>query len=451
MDYTLVNTNEDLPDVMRDVAASNLIGIDTEFVAEDCYRPDLCLLQISTRERVFVVDPKGLHGMPELWELLLDPERVVVVHAGREEILFAYRATGRTFAKLFDVQVAAGLLGGEYPASYAKLLQRLLNQTVPKGETRTDWRGRPLTRAQLEYAALDVLHLPALYDRLRARLIKHGRLRWLEDELSRKQQGLVEYENQEGWYRMPGVQALHGKQLSVVRELWRWRDERAKSKDMPARRVLRDDLIVELARRGSADANKIAHVRGLHHAGFQRFIPEMATCITRGLNAPVPRTPWRSGSRRPRPPALLQQFLTAAMAYLCRNNNIAPAIVGTSDDVGKLAAYWLSGEQLQESDGDFPNLLRGWRAEFVGKPLYEIYAGKMALRVHNPRDEMPLALCDLDGRDGQLALGADLDAADLNGGDANDGLRDEFDEDYPDLPEYSDDEEYSGDQKYADE
>ena len=209
VDYTLVNTNEHLPDVLRDVAAADLIGIDTEFVAEDCYRPDLCLLQISTRQRVFVVDPKGISHLGELWDLLLSPERVVVVHAGREEILFAYRATGRTFPNLFDVQVAAGLLGGEYPASYAKLLQRVLNQNVPKGETRTDWRSRPLTRAQLEYAALDVLHLPALYDRLRGRLKKQGRLRWLEDELARKQQNLVAYENQEGWYRMPGVQALH--------------------------------------------------------------------------------------------------------------------------------------------------------------------------------------------------------------------------------------------------
>jgi ribonuclease D len=397
VDYTLVNRSEDLPDVLRDVAGTNLIGIDTEFVAEDCYRPDLCLLQISTRERVFIVDPKGIYDLSPLWRLILAPERMVVVHAGREEILFAYRATGQTFPKLFDVQIAAGLLGGEYPASYAKLLQRLLGHNVPKGETRTDWRSRPLTRAQLEYAALDVLHLPALYDRLSNQLSKHGRLRWLEDELARKQRGLVLFEDQEGWYRMPGVQALHGKQLSVVRELWRWRDERAKSKDMPARRVLRDDLIVELARRGSADVTKISHIRGLHHAGFQRFIPELAACISRGLNGQIPRTPWRNGQRRTRPPALLQQFLTAAMAYLCRSNRIAPAIVGTSDDVGRLAAYWLSQDRLPEDHDEYPNLLRGWRAEFVGTPLYEIYAGKLALRVHNPRDEMPLALCDSSG------------------------------------------------------
>lgn len=396
MDYTVVNTNEQLPELIEQIAAARIVGMDTEFVAEDCYRPDLCLLQISTRDRVYIVDPKGIDDLSAVWELLVDPQRTVVVHAGREEILFAFRATGRTIAKLFDVQVAVGLLGGDFPASYGKLLQRVLGENVPKGETRTDWRKRPLTRAQLEYAALDVLHLPQVYDALRQQLIDQGRLGWLEDELVRKQANLIIYAEQEGWYRMSGVQSLHGKQYGIVRELWLWRDERARSKDMPARRVLRDDLIVELARRSSADPKKIAHIRGLHHVGFQRFIPEIAECVTRGLNVPIPKTPWSGHSKRSRPPALLQQFLTAAMAYLCRNNNIAPSIVGTSDDVGKLASFWLSGETLPETDEDFPNLLKGWRAEFVGDPLYHIYAGKRALRVQDPRDEMPLALCDVE-------------------------------------------------------
>lgn len=396
MDYSVINTTDQLPELIQQIAATDLIGMDTEFVAEDCYRPDLCLLQISTRDHVFIIDPKGIDDLASVWELIVDPRRTVVVHAGREEILFAFRATGKPVAKLFDVQIAVGLLGGDYPASYGKLLQRVLGENVPKGETRTDWRKRPLTRAQLDYAALDVLHLPLVYDQLKEQLEAQGRQRWLDDELVRKQTNLVAYEEQEGWYRMSGVQSLQGKQLGIVRELWLWRDERARSKDMPARRVLRDDLIIELARRGSADPKKIAHIRGLHHSGFQRFLPEISECVARGLSSPVPNTPWSGQSKRTRPPALLQQFLTAAMAFLCRNNSIAPAIVGTSDDVGKLASYWLSGEELPESDEDFPNLLKGWRAEFVGDPLYHIYSGKRALRVQDPGDEMPLALCDVE-------------------------------------------------------
>ncbi|MEZ6134197.1 MAG: hypothetical protein R3C53_04710 [Pirellulaceae bacterium] len=113
----------------------------------------------------------------------------------------------------------------------------------------------------------------------------------------------------------------------------------------------------------------------------------------------MPASPWSNTGRRARPPALLQQFLSAAMSYLCRNNNIAPAIVGTTDDVGRLASYWLSGETLPETHEEFPTLLRGWRAEFVGEPLFHIFAGKRALRVQDPNDEMPLALCDVPNSD----------------------------------------------------
>ncbi len=396
MNYRLVNTPEQLPELIEAVESADLVGMDTEFVAEDCYRPDLCLLQISTRSQVYIVDPKSVEDLSAIWKLFVDGERQVIVHAGREEILFAYRATGQSISTLFDVQLALGLLGGEYPASYGKLLQRTLGEIVPKGETRTDWRKRPLSNAQLDYAALDVLHLPQLHDALSDELKKLGRLQWLLDELVRRQANLIDTQLQEGWHRLSGVQSLYGKQLGIVRELWKWRDQRAEQKNMPARRVLRDDLIVELAKRGSADPKKIAHIRGLHHPGFQRFIPEIAECVARGLQEDVPTSPWHGQGKRLRPPALLQQYLTAGMSYLCRTHNISPTIVGTSDDVGRLAAYWISGESLDESDAEFPHLLRSWRGELVGQPLYHIFSGKRALRVQDPQDEMPLSLCDVE-------------------------------------------------------
>ena len=397
--YTLVQDDSQLPELMSAIAQADLVGFDTEFVAEDCYRPDLCLLQISTREHVFNVDPKGISDLKPLWGLLVEPSRTIVVHAGREEILFAYRATGQTFSRLFDVQLALGLLGGEFPASYGKLLQRLLGQSLSKGETRTDWRTRPLSTAQLEYAALDVLHLPQLYDSLKQQLVHAGRSEWLQAEVARRQKNLVAAQLLEGWPRISGVQSMHGRQLSVIRELWLWREHRAEQRNLPPRRVLRDDLIVELSRRGSADPKKIAHIRGLHFPGFQKFIPEIAEAIELGLTKPIPASPWVGTMKRPRPPALLQQFLTAAMSYLCRIHGIAPAIVGTSDDVGRLASYWLDPTTTPEPAEDEEEsliLLEGWRGELVGKPLFEIFSGKKGMRVQDPLDEMPLSLCDLD-------------------------------------------------------
>lgn len=395
MNYELVNDNQQIPELLEHLSQSELLGFDTEFVSEDCYRPELCLLQVSTRDRVYLIDPQEVTDMAAVWQRLLDPQHLIVVHACREEVLFAYRATGQTFSRLFDIQVAVGILGGEYPSSYGKLLQRYLGQTASKGETRTDWRRRPLTRAQMDYAALDVLHLPQLYDTLQEHLSASQRSGWLENELQQRQSMLVDYERAEGWTRLPGVQSMSSQQLAVVRELWDWRNQRAIRKNMPARRVLRDDLIIELARRGTSDPKKISHLRGLHHAGFQRFIPEIAECIARGLKSAPPDLPWSNASKLPRPPALLQQFLTAAMGYLCRSNRISPAVVGTSDDVGQLAAYWLAKLDLPESDLMYPNLLRGWRGELIGQPLHEIYSGRRTLWVQNPKEEMPLAMCDV--------------------------------------------------------
>ncbi|MCA9191655.1 MAG: HRDC domain-containing protein [Planctomycetales bacterium] len=392
IDFILVESPSQMPGVEATIAGSDLVGMDTEFVAEDCYRPDLCLLQISTREKVFIIDPKAVVDIDGLWDLLVQPEKTVVVHAGREEILFAYRATGSSIPKLFDVQLASGFLGNEYPASYGKLIQRILRQVVPKGETRTDWRKRPLTKSQLEYAALDVLHLPELHDRLTSELSSMGRLDWFHAEVIRRQQILLESQNREAWSRISGVQTLSDRQLGIVRQLWLWRESRAELKNLPPRRVLRDDLIIELARRGTADPKKIAHVRGLHFPGQQRFIPELAQVIHLGLENPIVDAPWTSTSKGPRPPSLLQQYLTAGMSFLCRTHNIAPGIVGTSDDVGRLAAYWIDESPTEY---ELPLLLVGWRAELVGEPLHDIFSGRKALRVKDPTDEMPLDLCDI--------------------------------------------------------
>ncbi|HBE67986.1 MAG TPA: ribonuclease D, partial [Planctomycetaceae bacterium] len=135
VEYRLVDDQEELEAARAAIEAADVIGMDTEFVAEDCYQPDLCLLQVATREEVFIVDPKAVADINCLWDLMVDGQRTVIVHAGREEILFAYRATGKPLANLFDVQVATGLLGGEYPASYGKLLQKFLGEMAPKGET----------------------------------------------------------------------------------------------------------------------------------------------------------------------------------------------------------------------------------------------------------------------------------------------------------------------------
>src|SRR5438067_1301632 len=182
--YDFITSDQHLRDYCQAIAAAPVVAFDTEFVSEHSYQPELCLIQLAAEGRLAIVDPLEVQDLSPLWELLTAPERETLVHAGREEYRFLLRHAGRPPARWFDVQIAAGLIGMEYPASYGTLSARLLGKTISKDETRTDWRRRPLTERQLEYALLDVADLEAIRDVLHSRLNELGRTAWVASELA---------------------------------------------------------------------------------------------------------------------------------------------------------------------------------------------------------------------------------------------------------------------------
>jgi len=365
----------------------NILGFDTEFVSEDSYRPELCLIQVKTQAGIAIIDPLMIDDLSCFWDLLHDPDRTIVVHAGREETLFSYRATEKQIPNLFDLQVAAGFLGMEYPASYAKLVHRVVGKNLDKEETRSDWRVRPLTRRQLEYAAQDVRDLLSIYEHFSQRLLKHGRLEWLLEETRSKQVELYEFESSENWHRVSGISALSGSHLSVARGLWNWRDQRAKEKNIPARRILRDDLLVELARRGSSDPKHLLSLRGMEFRNTRPLIPEIAKVIENSQKVPPPSWPKKYRYGKGQPPGMLTQFLSAAMAFICHHKHIAPMLVATADDLKDFVQYRLDPDSGAEQ---LPELLRGWRADLVGHELDELLAGKLAIVLDNPKSQIPI-------------------------------------------------------------
>jgi ribonuclease D len=210
-----------------------------------------------------VIDALAIDDMTPFWRLVAASDHETIVHAGREEHLFCHRAIGQRPHRLLDVQIAAGMVGLEYPAAYSTLVSKLLGQALGKGETRTNWRRRPLSQRQLDYAVQDVAYLGPLSDVLKSKLAELGRTRWLEVELDAWQDGMEAAETSQRWRLVPGVAALPPRSLAIVRALWHWRDSEAKRRNRPPRRVLRDDLLVELARRQTADIKRIRAVRGL--------------------------------------------------------------------------------------------------------------------------------------------------------------------------------------------
>ena len=386
MKYDHVTTASQMEQLCDQLSSAKVIGFDTEFVSEFTYRPNLCLIQVEFDGELAVIDSHAVESLP-FWEVLVEGDHETIVHAGREEFRFCYAATERIPKKWFDVQLAAGMVGFEYPISYGKLISRLFRKTLPKGETRTDWRRRPLTDAQMEYALHDVVDLPGVKKKLGNKLEKLGRLAWLEDEHKAWHQAVIDSDTREKWRKISGTSGLNPKVLCIVRELWRWRESEAQRRDSPPKRVLRDDLIVELAKRGKADVASVKAIRGIQRRDLTDHYVDIATAIGVGIDAkPEPRS---KNHRRDYPAQInvLGQFLGTALTSICRGQSIAHNLVGTVQDVRDLIAHHL---KLKGAD-DSPSLANGWRAEIVGQKIEQLLNGDLSLRIVDPHSDAPLA------------------------------------------------------------
>ncbi|QDT75187.1 ribonuclease D [Lacipirellula limnantheis] len=388
MPSPIVTRQRDLDDLSDRVAAAPIIGFDTEFVSEDTFHPELCLIQVVTPDEMAVVDPQTVDVLP-FWRAVAAREKTTVFHAGREELSFMLRAVGAVPQRSFDVQYAAGFCSNEFPASYGSVVGKFLGKQPMKGEQRTDWRRRPLTDAQINYALEDVRYLLPLFDRLTELLNKRGRLTWLKDELAGWQQSIVDSQDRKDWRRVSGIGTLNARNLAVVRELWLWRQDEARRLNQPPKRLLRDDLLVEIAKRKTDQPDQILAIRGLQRGDLRRKAQELAACVRRGLDAPLERGE-RHTQREPPPQLnLLGQFLTPALTSICRQAEVAASMVGTATDVRELIAYRYGFGGIDPNET--PALLKGWRAELVGNLLDDLLGGKKSIRISDPKHEDPLA------------------------------------------------------------
>ncbi|HJZ89863.1 MAG TPA: HRDC domain-containing protein [Gemmataceae bacterium] len=367
-----------------DVVASPHVGFDTEFVGEDTYVPDLCLIQVATPNALYVLDPYDCGPLDEFWNLIADPRRVVVVHAGREEVRICNKAIGRPPGNLFDVQIAAGLLGLGYPLGYGPLIQAVLRKRLSKGATLTDWRKRPLSQEQVRYAFDDVRDLLATWKRMDARLTKLGRTEWAQQEFdSFIRRSLMDGGEVERWRRLKGAANLDARRLAVVREVYRWREEAAAKRNRPARTVLRDDLVVEVAKRDPQQGDEISALRGVGRVD----LPGLLAAVDRARK--LPPEEWPEEAERDTDPyaiALVASLLNVVLADYCARHELTTPLVATSADVRRLVRAAANGEPPPADSA----LTSGWRKEHVLPILMEVLEGRRALRVRALEGESPL-------------------------------------------------------------
>ncbi|MDZ4780740.1 MAG: HRDC domain-containing protein [Planctomycetia bacterium] len=388
MSFITIGTQSELANFCERLRSAEYIAFDTEFVSEHSYRTQLCLVQVAIPGLTAVIDPLSIDDMRPFWDAVVAPGHQTIVHAGREEIVFSLAATGRPPHNLIDVQLAAGLMGVEFPAGYGTLASRLLGKRINKAETRTDWRRRPLTAQQVAYALSDVEHLAALRDLILGKLESLGRLDWLHTETASWLAEIEASRGKERWRRVSGSSGLSRRRLAIVREIWRWREEEAERRDCPARRVLRDDLIVELAKRELADPNKIRAVRGLERGDLKYALPKLTACIERALHLPESDCPEIVRTETNPQQTMVTQLLSSALGSICRQAQVAPSLVGTANDVRDLVSFHLG--DLGES-AEPPLLTQGWRAGVVGEVLKDLLLGRTTLHIVDPRAEQPLA------------------------------------------------------------
>ena len=393
MSHLTITTRSDLVDYCGRLSQAEWIATDTEFVSEDSYRPELCLIQVAAPEGMALIDTIAIGDATPFWKMLAEGDHETIVHAARGDLEFCLRCVAQRPKNLFDTQVAAGLVGIEYPIGLRNLILKVVGDRSKKHETRTDWRRRPLSERQIEYALDDVRHLREIADFLHGRLDALGRGAWLCEEMDRLQDEVERSIQQERWRRLSGSSGMDRKSLALARELWRWRELEAERRNTPARRVLRDDLLVELAKRQTSDPKRIRAVRGFERRNLVKAIPEIAECIARALELPEDQWPAKALSESKPQLSVLGQFLFSALGSIARETQLAPSLVGGPNDVRDLIGY-RTGNGCR---GEVPVLSIGWRAELVGNLFDNLLSGKIAVRVNDPTSDHPLAFDRVDG------------------------------------------------------
>ncbi len=387
---SMITTRPQLRDLIGRLRDSGRFAFDTEFVSEETFEPVLCLIQVAAADVLAVIDPEAVGDVSSFWELVQDPAMNVVMHAAGEDLRICHLRTGKLPERVFDVQIAAGMVGLSYPLSLSNLASQVLDVTLSSSETRTDWRRRPLSQAQLEYALDDVRYLLGIADRLIDRLGALGRLDWAEAEFRDQAREIARRADADRWRRLPGLHQLSRRGLEAARRLSDWREDVARKRNRPLRQIMRDDLLTAIAKRMPRNKRDLEALRDFNRPALLSHGQEILEVLdqARGVSEDaLPELP----DRHEEPPGVstITNLLSAALAQCCAHNQIAGSLVGSVADLKQLVRWRLDEPRDPNRP---PALLDGWRRELCGQVLLDVLEGKVALRVVDPMSEYPVAL-----------------------------------------------------------
>ncbi|HEX4262354.1 MAG TPA: ribonuclease D [Acetobacteraceae bacterium] len=374
----LVETSDALAALCGRLRGEPFVTIDTEFMRERTYFPELCVVQLGGADEVAVIDAEapGIDLAP-LGALLADPAVLKVFHAARQDNeIFLYRF-GQVPQPLFDTQVAAMVAGFGDQVGYDALVAALTGGQIDKAHRFSDWAARPLSAAQVAYAAADVTHLRGVYERLRTRLERDGRLDWVAEEMAALADPATYRPDPETMWERLRPRTANRRMLGVLRAIAAWREREAQRVDIPRQRVLRDEALLEIAATAPRDAEALSRARGVTR-GFAegRSGAGLLEAVAAALAMPeaaLPEVPRGRDGAKPSP--ALVALLKVLLAAKGERHHVAPKLLASADELERLAG---------EDAPDLP-VLRGWRREVFGEDALALKAGRMALAVDGRR------------------------------------------------------------------
>lgn len=375
---SVIADTQQLAEFCRRQAGAPFVTVDTEFIRDNTYWPQLCLVQIAGPEAAAVIDPlaPGLDLAPVL-ALLADRGVLKVFHAARQDVEIFYHLTGKVPEPIFDTQVAAMVCGFGEQASFESLAQKLAGIAIDKSSRFTDWSHRPLSDRQLRYALDDVVHLRPIYERLSRQLEKNGRAAWLSEEMAvLTDPATYRVDPAESWRRLK-VRAGKPRFLAVLKELAHWREEEAQRRDLPRNRLIRDEALLEIAAHIPSTVEELARTRGLSRGIAEGRIGQgVLAAVQRALARP--EREWPRPEPKPDLPAGLAPLIDLLRVLLktkCEAEGVAQKLVASAADLELIAA---------DDEARVP-ALSGWRRTLFGEDALALKHGALALTAKGKR------------------------------------------------------------------
>lgn len=373
----LISTTSDLAAACERMAKHPFVTVDTEFLRESTYYPQLCVAQLASADEAVVVDAlaEGIDLQP-FFDLMAKENVVKVFHAARQDIEIVWHRANLIPHPVFDTQIAAMVLGYGDSVSYDQLVQRITGDTLDKSSRFTDWTRRPLSTAQIEYAVSDVTHLRDVYRKLKSDLEKQGRTEWLSEEMDiLTSPDTYRMDPENAWMRLR-ARVRKPKELAVLIEIAAWREREAKARDVPRGRVLKDDLVADIAIQAPTSIERLASLRSLPK-GFERskWGLEIPDVVKAGLARDPKTLPVIERNKPVQNGSAIIELLKVLLRMTAEKHGVAAKVIATVDDLERLAG---------DDNADVP-ALKGWRRDLFGEKALALKSGRLALAIEKGR------------------------------------------------------------------